>query len=280
MPYSAPQRTNAEWKQEMFDGKMKIGCAINTSSPLVTELCAALGYDFLLVDQQHSAIDPEKLRNLIQAAHAGGCRTVVRVGGAYDRIGIQQALDLGSDGILIPCSRTAEDVKHAVSCAKYPVEGPGSEGGTRSVYVNIRPQFPGGMGNLFEYVNKRGNEETFVAAQIETADAYKNIEDICAVPGLDCAFIGPGDLATDMGITKRVGMPKCFEEPEFVEATQKIADVAKKHGKIAGFWNSNVEGNGKAGFRFLVVDGDLHAMQAKLTESLAEKREQIAAAGM
>ena len=105
--YSAPQRTNPAWKQEMHDGKMKIGCAINTSSPLVTEMCASLGYDFLLIDQQHSAIDPEKLRTLIMAAHAAGAKTLVRVGGAYDRIGIQQALDLGSDGILIPCSNTA-----------------------------------------------------------------------------------------------------------------------------------------------------------------------------
>ena len=108
--YSAPQRTNPAWKQEMLDGKMKIGCSINTSSPLVTEMCASIGYDFLLIDQQHSAIDPEKLRTLITAAHAGGAKTMVRVGGAYDRIGIQQAFDLGSDAILVPCSRTAEDV--------------------------------------------------------------------------------------------------------------------------------------------------------------------------
>ena len=70
--YSAPQRTNPAWKQEMLDGQMKIGCSINTSSPLVTEMCASIGYDFLLIDQQHSAIDPEKLRSLITAAHAGG----------------------------------------------------------------------------------------------------------------------------------------------------------------------------------------------------------------
>ena len=60
----------------MNTASVNIGCAINSSSPLVTELCAAQGYDFLLIDQQHSAIDGEKLRNLIQAAHAGGSKTV------------------------------------------------------------------------------------------------------------------------------------------------------------------------------------------------------------
>ena len=60
----------------MNTASVDIGCAINSSSPLVTELCAAQGYDFLLIDQQHSAIDGEKLRNLIQAAHAGGSKTV------------------------------------------------------------------------------------------------------------------------------------------------------------------------------------------------------------
>jgi len=278
--YSAPQRNNPEWKQEMLDGKMKIGCAINTSSPLATELCAALGYDFLLVDQQHSAIDPEKLRNLIQAAHAGGSKTIVRVGGAYDRIGIQQALDLGSDGILIPCSRTVEDVKHGISCAKYPVKGPGSEGGSRSVYVNLRPQFPGGFPALFDYVNERGNKETIVAAQIETKDALENIEGICALPGLDIAFIGPGDLCTDMGLVKEVGLPACFEHEQFAAATVKVAEVCKKNGVIPGFWNSDIDTRADQGYRFLVVDGDIHAMQAALSASLTEKREKMKAKGV
>jgi len=280
MPYTPPQMTNPAWKQEMLDGKMKIGCAINTSSTLCAEMCAAIGYDFLLVDQQHSAIDPEKLRHIITAAHAGGSKTIVRVGGAYDRIGIQQALDLGSDGILIPCSRTAEDVKHAVSCSKYPVHGPGSEGGTRSVYVNLRPQLPGGFGALFDYVNKRGNEETIIAAQIETKDALENIDAICAVPGLDIAFIGPGDLCVDMGLAKEVGVPACFGHEKFLAAQTTVAESCKKHGVIAGFWNSEIEDRGKQGYRFLVVDGDIHAMQAALTTSLAEKKAKIAELNM
>ena len=87
-----------------------------------------------------AAVDTEKLRCMIQAVHAGGSKAFVRVGGHMDRLGIQQSLDLGADGILVPCVNTAEDVALAVSCAKYPVDGPGSDGGTRSVYLNLRPQ--------------------------------------------------------------------------------------------------------------------------------------------
>ena len=263
----------------MLDGKMKIGCAINSSSSLAAEMIASMGYDFLLVDVQHSAINPEQLRYIIQAAHSGGSKTMVRVGGAYDRIGIQQALDLGSDGILVPCSRTVEDVKHAVSCAKYPVAGPGSAGGSRSVYLNLRPQFPGGFPGLIEYVTSRGNAETIVAAQIETKDALENIDEICQIEGLDIAFIGPGDLCTDMGLVAEVGLPGCFGDPRYAAAVETVAAKCKEHGKIAGFWNSEVEDKAAKGFRFLVVDGDIHAMQAALATSLAEKRAAIEKAG-
>lgn len=268
---------NKEWLASMKAGTITLGCAINSSSPLITELVATQGYDFLLIDQQHSAIDPENLRTLLTATHAGRSKAMVRVGGAYDRVGIQQAFDLGADAILVPCSKTAEDVRHAVSCAKYPVGSePGAAGGTRSVYLNLRPQFPGGFGGLIPYVMEKGNGSTIVAAQIETKDALENVDEICAIPGLDMAFVGPGDLACDMGLATKYGMPGCWSCPEFTDAITKIADACKKHGKVAGFWNSDIKGKSELGYSFFVVDGDVHAMQAKLAESLAGFREQAA----
>lgn len=237
---------------------------------------AATGYDFILIDQQHSAIDPEKIRCLLQAVHAGGSKAMVRVGGCYDRVGIQQAFDCGADAIMVPCAQTAEDVKHAVSCAKYPVNGPGSQGGTRSVYLNLRPQLPGGFPALFEYASTRGNAETIMCFQIETAGALKNIKEICAVPGIDIAFIGPGDLATDMGLVRQHGMPACWGVPEFKEAEKEIAEACKASGVVAGYWSSDLKAKGELGFRFFVVNADIHAMQAALATQLAEKRAEAA----
>lgn len=268
-----------QFKKDMLDGKLKMGCAVNTSSSLVAELCAYQGFDFILIDAQHSAVNPETLRHLLTAVHAGGSKAIVRVAGHLDRPGIQQAFDLGADGILIPCSRTAEDIKQGVSCAKYPTNGPGSEGGSRSVYFNLRPQLPGGFGKLFDYVTKEGNDRTLVAAQIETKDALENIEEICQIDGLDICFIGPGDLATDMGLSREVGMPACFADERFKAAEKKIADTCKKYGKIAGYWNNDIPGKTELGFRFMVVDADIGALQMKLAENLAKFKEQRTAAG-
>jgi len=275
--YAAPQRGNAEWMAELKKGqRMALGCALNSSSTLVAEIVAATGYDFCLIDAQHSAIDTEKIRCMLQAVHAGGSKAWIRVGGCYDRIGIQQAFDLGADGILVPCAQTVDDVKHAVSCAKYPVTGPGSAGGTRSVYVNLRPQLPGGFPSLFEYVTTRGNAETMMAFQIETAGALNCVEDICAVPGVDVAFIGPGDLATDMGLVAKHGMPACWGTPEFAEAEKRVAAACKASGVVAGYWNSDLKAKGALGFRFFVAGGDVAAMQQALASTLDEKKKEAA----
>ena len=79
-------------------------------------------------------------------------------------------------------------------------------------------RLPGGFGSLFEYVTTRGNQETMLAFQIETAGALECVEGICAVPGVDVAFIGPGDLATDMGLVNKYGMPGCWGSDEFKAA--------------------------------------------------------------
>lgn len=189
------------------------------------------------------------------------------------RIGIQQALDLGAAGILIPCGRQVADIEYAVSCAKYPTHGPGSAKGTRSIYVNLRNQFPGGMGNLFKSVLNDANEETLIACQIETKDALENVEEIAKIDGLDMCFIGPGDLAADMGLMREHGAPDCWATEEFASAEKRVAKACKDAGKVAGYWNSDIKRLSELGFSFFVVDGDIHTMQAALSKSLKEKRE-------
>ena len=85
--------------------------------------------------------------------------------------------------------RLCECVQYAVSCCKYPTKGPGCENGSRSIYINLRNQFPGGFGSLFQSLYD-ANEETLVCCQIETKDALENVEKIAAIDGLDMCFIG------------------------------------------------------------------------------------------
>lgn len=127
---------------------------------------------------------------------------------------------------------------------------------------------------MFEYVTQRANSETLMAFQIETAGALSCVEEICALPGVDVCFIGPGDLATDMGLVREVGLPACFQHPEFLDAERRVAAACRANSVVAGYWLGvmTLEPAVELGFRFFVVDGDVAAVQAVCEASLAEKR--------
>src|ERR1700757_2096565 len=125
-------QTGAEFKKELREGHPKMGLFLNSHSPTVAEQLAHSGYDWLLVDTQHGPMGFEKLSAMLSGIASGGAKSLVRVEGYHDRGGIQQALDLGADGVLVPYINTASEARQAVSCAKYPTVG------TRSVYFPQR----------------------------------------------------------------------------------------------------------------------------------------------
>src|SRR6516165_6279559 len=124
--------SGAEFKKELRSGSPKFGLFLNAHSPTVAEQLAHSGYDWLLVDTQHGPMGYEKLSAMLSGISNGGAKSMVRVGGYTDRPGIQQALDLGADGVLIPYINSADEARQAVSCARYPTAG------TRSVYFPQR----------------------------------------------------------------------------------------------------------------------------------------------
>src|SRR6476646_2780565 len=172
---SEATQTGSEFKQQLREGKPKFGLFLNAHSPTIAEQLAHSGYDWLLVDTQHGPMHYEKLSAMLCAISNGGAKSMVRVGGYDDRPGIQQALDLGADGVLVPYINTAEEARQAVSCTKYPTTG------TRSVYF---PQRSMNKAGLLGYAGA-ANDNTICALQVETADCIKNIDEIAAIPGLD-----------------------------------------------------------------------------------------------
>src|SRR5690242_20856707 len=124
--------SGAEFKKQLREGRPKLGIFLNSHSPTVAEQLAHSGYDWLLVDTQHGPMGHETLSGMLSGIANGGAKSLVRVGMYSDRPGIQQALDMGADGVLIPYIKTAEDARPAGSCARYPTTGP------RSVYVAQR----------------------------------------------------------------------------------------------------------------------------------------------
>ena len=165
--------SGAEFKKQLRSGSPKMGLFLNAHSPTVAEQLAHSGYDWLLVDTQHGPMGYEKLSAMLSGISNGGAKSLVRVGGYDDRPGIQQSLDMGADGVLVPYINTADEARQAVSCTKYPRVG------TRSVYF---PQRSMNKAGLLGYAGNFNNDG-IVALQVETASCIENIAEIAAVPG-------------------------------------------------------------------------------------------------
>src|SRR4026208_2505262 len=115
--------TGAEFKKQLRAGGTKRGLFLNSHSPTVAEQLAHSGYDWLLVDTQHGPMGNETPSGMLAGIQLGGALSMVRGGGHTDRPGIQQALDMGANGILCPYVNTAEDVRQYVTCCRYPTAG-------------------------------------------------------------------------------------------------------------------------------------------------------------
>ena len=243
--------TGAEFKQQLRAGTPKLGLFLNSHSPTVAEQLAYSGYDWLLVDSQHGPMGYEKLSAMLGAISNGGAKSLVRVGGYSDRPGIQQSLDLGADGILVPYINSAEEARQAVSCARYPTAG------TRSVYF---PQRSMNREGLLGYAGG-ANNNVIVALQVETADCIKNIDEIAAVPGVDLLFLGQNDLCMSMGLYEKYEFPHMYTSPELGAATEKLVAAARKNNLILGlflFGTSRVGEFLDKGFPFISIGNDLH----------------------
>src|SRR6202046_2068766 len=240
-----------EFKQELRAGKPKIGLFVNSHSPTVVEQLAHSGYDWLLVDSQHGPMSYETLSTMLAGIASGGAKSLVRVAGFADRAGIQQSLDTGADGVLVPYINTADEARQAGSCARYPTAG------TRSVYFpQRRMNKGGGLGSA-----GGANANTVLALQVETASCIENIDEIAAVPGVDILFLGQNDLCMSMGLYEKYKFPDMYTSPELGAATDKLVAEARKNKVILGLFLFGTARVGEfldKGFTFLSLCNDLH----------------------
>lgn len=250
--------TGAEFKQQLREGAPKMGLFVNSHSTTVAEQLAHSGYDWLLVDTQHGPMNGENLSAMLCAVSSGGAKSMVRVGGYQDRAGIQQSLDLGADGVLVPYINTADEARQAVSCARYPTVG------TRSVYF---PQRSMDKGGLLGYAGS-ANDNVIVALQVETASCIENIVEIAAVPGVDILFLGQNDLCMSMGLYEKYEFPLMYTSPELGEATTALVNEANKNNLILGVFLFGTDRVGEfldKGFTFISIGNDLHHVLTQAT---------------
>jgi 4-hydroxy-2-oxoheptanedioate aldolase len=250
--------SGAEFKKQLREGHPKLGLFLNSHSPTVAEQLAHSGYDWLLVDSQHGPMGYETLSGMLAGIAQGGAKSLVRVAGYHDRGGIQQSLDTGADGVLVPYINTAEEARQAISCCRYPTAG------TRSVYF---PQRSMNKKGLLGYAGK-ANENAIVALQVETADCIKNIDEIAAVPGVDILFLGQNDLCMSMGLYEKYEFPHMYTSPELAAATDKLKAAAHKNNVILGlflFGTARVGEFLEKGFPFISLGNDLHHILTQTT---------------
>jgi 4-hydroxy-2-oxoheptanedioate aldolase len=217
---------------------------------------AGAGFDWILLDCEHSPNDLENLLTQLQAAAPYPSHPVVRVPW-NDMVTIKRVLDIGAQSLLIPYVSTAEEARAAVSHTRYPPAGVrGVAGTTRATR----------FGRVKDYA-KRAHEEICVLVQVETQGAVDNIEAICAVEGVDGVFIGPADLHASLGYTGEIANPKV--KPLIDEAIRRI----RKAGKAPGILTPN-EADAKhwlsCGGLFVAVGADVGIL-ARGAEALAAK---------
>ncbi|KAM0217529.1 hypothetical protein ACHAQD_007272 [Fusarium lateritium] len=160
------------------------------------------------------------MHNSVAAIASQGISPLIRIRMTHSDL-IKRALDAGAHGIIVPMINTAEDAKAVVQSAKFPPQGLRGQG-------SAFPGFAFGI-DIPTYI-KTANETILICLQIESKQGVENVDAICAVPGVDMVFIGPNDLALSI-----LGyVPAKGNEPQFINAINKITDAARKHGKWVG----------------------------------------------
>ena len=205
-------------KQKLKNNELTIGSWIMMGNQMSVEVMALAGFDWLVIDIEHTSIDLETTFSLITTIQANGMKALVRVS-KNEEVVIKRVLDMGADGIIVPMICSKEDAKLAVDYAKYPPFG------KRGVGLNRAQKY----GIKFEEYKKWVDEELVIIAQIEHIDAVNNIDEIIQVEGIDGTIIGPYDLSGSMGF------PGAFERDDVKEAVEKVLQSCKEQNVPSGF---------------------------------------------
>jgi len=212
-----PAPTNT-FKAALKEGRTQLGLWVALTSPYTSEICGGAGYDWLLVDAEHAPNDIRTLVAQLQALAKYPVHPIIRppVGEAWI---IKQILDIGAQTILVPMIETKEQAEAMVRAVRYPPHGIRGVGAALARASNFN--------RIPDYL-QTANEEICLLLQIESRAGLANLDAIASVEGVDGVFVGPADLAADLGFLGKPGAP---------EVQAVVEDALKRiqgHGKAAG----------------------------------------------
>ncbi|MDR0826626.1 MAG: 2,4-dihydroxyhept-2-ene-1,7-dioic acid aldolase [Desulfovibrio sp.] len=241
--------------ERVMKGEFMAGTWCNLGSSMAAEIIGLAGYDWVLLDMEHTPSTTAGLLTQMQGLGRFPAAPIVRVPW-LDQVYIKWALDIGASGIMVPYVETAEQAAYAVSCMCYGPRGiRGLGAGTRASDYGY--DFP-------EYFT-RANQELLTIVQVETGRTVENAAEIAAVDGADVLFVGPMDLGSNMN------MPGRFNDPEFMKVLQRVADAARGKGKACGILLPGVElvhMFRDMGYTFIAVSSDSNILTRYFKENL------------
>ena len=235
-------------RERLRGGPPAIGLWLSIPTPLTAELAAGSGPDYVVVDQQHGAVEPSSLMAMLQGIAAAGTPALVRVG-RNDPWIIGHALDLGAAGVIVPMVESAEEAAAAVAACRYAPEGVRSWGAVR-----------GDVG-----------DEPVCLVMIETRAGLWQAEAIARTPGLDGIYIGPSDLALSLGLQPTVRL----EHQPVLDAIETIRAACRDAGVLCGLHclaAEDVAARAGDGFALITAGGDLLYLREALAAALATAR--------
>ena len=236
-------------KEKLLKGEVSLGAWLNLGSPMAAEVMAAVGFDWLNVDAEHSLFDLNTIADTFRAIEARGAVPFVRAWN-HDPTTLARLLDAGAYGVVIPHVSTPEQIEKLVSAMRYPPAG-------------IRSAGTGRIAAMGTDYRTTANDAVMVIPQIEDMEGVNNAGAIASVDGVDLCFIGPSDLALSMGVD--------IGSPDHEAAIQKVLAASKKTGKPCGIPARTAEAAKQRiaeGFQFLDIASDLRLIEAAAGEIL------------
>jgi len=204
-------------KKKLLEGKVSFGSWILAGNPVIAEVMAQAGFDWIAADMEHSEMDVKAFADVARGLYGRGPVPMARVR-ENDTMAIRQVLDAGAWGIIVPMVNSAAEAERAVRAAKFPPRG---IRGTANFRANDH-------GAKYKEYMANANGEILVLVMIETKEGVEAIDEILAVDGVDGVFVGPADLSLSYGIPGQV------THPLMLEARRRIVASCKRTGKIAG----------------------------------------------
>jgi 4-hydroxy-2-oxoheptanedioate aldolase len=224
----------------------------------ITEIAIGAGFDYVLIDAEHRALNPETIEKLIRTAQGAGGAAMVRPS-MLARGPVQYILDSGADAILIPLVNSRAQAEEAVSLCRFPPHGSrGLNSGMRNANW--------GAADAAAYAAE-ANRELVVAVQIETVSGLNAVDEIAAVPGVDMLYVGPTDLSHSMGLTGQL------THSDVRAAMTRIFEAGKRHKKWLGVLavdTTFAKWCMELGVQFLTYKSDVRFMKAGFAAARGE----------